>query len=114
MLHIPTIASIVFLLAFGASAQRNQPETAAPQPPAAGPSVGSGAGASRLAADAGAGADALVRPATTDVDGDIGIPGFSPGNCRPLYSGDAGRIGPVTGDAEKDTIGHVATDPCRS
>ena len=117
MLRILAAASIVSVLAFGAAAQRDQPDTAASPPPAAGPSVGSRAEANRLTPDSSAGAEAFPRPATsnvdTGVDNDNGIPGFSPGNCRPFYSSETGRIGPVTGDPEKDTIGRVTTDPCR-
>ena len=113
MLRILATAPIVLVLAFGAAAQRTQPETAASPPSAAGMDVGSGAEANRLTPDASGGAEALPRPATTDIDRDNGITGFNPGNCRPLYSSEAGRIGPVTGDPEKDTIGRVITDPCR-
>ncbi|TDH60150.1 hypothetical protein E2C06_23750 [Dankookia rubra] len=107
MLRISAAASIVLAFAAVASAQQNQPGSTAPQPPQAAP----GAEASRPIPDANAGAESSPRPATTDAD--KAIPGFAPGNCRPIYSKETRHFGPVTGDPERDTVGYATIDPCR-
>jgi len=59
------------------------------------------------------GAEVPPQSATSGVDRDSGNPEFTPSDCKPVYSGEVGRVGPVTGDPEKDNIGRVITDPCR-
>jgi hypothetical protein len=60
-----------------------------------------------------AGSAAKVVPAATE-DGDMTLEGFEGIACAPLYSQEVVPVGPVSGDAEKDTVAHtvVGTD-CR-
>jgi hypothetical protein len=113
MLRILAAASIVLAYTAVASAQQNQPGSTAPQPPQAAPGAAPGAEASRPIPDSNTGAESSPRPATTDADADKAIPGFAPGNCRPVYSKETRNFGPVTGDPERDTVGYATIGPCR-
>ena len=60
-----------------------------------------------------AGSEAKIVPAATE-DGDMTLEGFEGIACASLYSQEVVPVGPVFGDAEKDTVAHtvVGTD-CR-
>jgi len=67
------------------------------------------------AASAASGSDAAIAPAEGSTERDVGIEGYAAGaGCGAVYSQEASPVGPVFGDAEKDTVARtvVGTD-CR-
>ena len=70
--------------------------------------------ASAAQAASTAGSEARIVPAEGSPDGDLTLEGFEGIACAYLYSEEAVPVGPVLGDAEKDTLARtvVGTD-CR-
>jgi len=49
-----------------------------------------------------------------EVDVDIGIPGYAPKPCSPVFGSQASLVGPSTGDTEKDSYAMpVVGEVCR-
>ncbi len=69
-------------------------------------------GPSLAAADTGS--EAGIAPVAGSPDADVGLEGYAAGSCVSIYSADVSSVGPVFGDAEKDTLARtvVGTD-CR-
>ncbi len=61
-----------------------------------------------------AGTEARIAPVAGSPDADVGIEGYAAGSCVSIYSAEVSPVGPVLGDAEKDTLARtvVGTD-CR-
>jgi hypothetical protein len=55
------------------------------------------------------GSSVELRPAEGGGDEDVGLEGFAPVGCSPVYSGHTGNVGPATGAPEKDSYGAVVT-----
>ena len=56
----------------------------------------------------------VAQPGAGGPDADLGIMGFAPPGCPPVYSADIVRIGPATSDPERDDLGHVVVgDACK-
>ena len=60
------------------------------------------------------GSEARIAPVAGSPDADVGLEGYAAGSCVSIYSADVSSVGPVFGDAEKDTLARtvVGTD-CR-
>ena len=60
------------------------------------------------------GSEARIGPVAGSPDADVGLEGFAAGSCVSVYSAEVSPVGPVLGDAEKDTLARtvVGTD-CR-
>ena len=57
----------------------------------------------------GTGSSAAPSPAESGGEEDIGLEGYAPVGCSPVYSERTGNVGPTTGDPEKDSYGATVT-----
>ena len=114
-MRMPVMAVMAGTLVLAAVA-KSQPtqrpgEATAPLPPAV-----SGAGAAPRASPLphapvkpGTGSSAAPSPAESGGEEDIGLEGYAPVGCSPVYSERTGNVGPTTGDPEKDSYGATVT-----
>jgi hypothetical protein len=94
MSRVLAVVPIVAAIAMSAFAQ---PSVAPGQPLASSGSVPLDTSGAMVTAPPGFGA----------MEEDVGLPGFAPQACQPVFSDESAQVGAPTGDLEKDNIGHV-------